>query len=66
MTRFIIRFQRLQPRLHFIQCSRIQQLAQIRVAQQFFKLRLINRQRLRPPLRQWRISVIDIIRHIGE
>ena len=47
VPRVIILVQHLQARLHFLDRGRVKQFAKIRVAQNFFQLRLINRKCLR-------------------
>ncbi len=53
--------QMLELRFHFRERVGIEQLAQFRLAEQLLQLRLIDRKRLRAPLRQRRIAVVDVI-----
>ena len=45
---------------------RIEQLAQLRIAEQLTQLRLIHRQRLRAPFGKRRVAVVDVVGHIAE
>src|SRR3954452_19682137 len=56
----------LQLQLELIESVGIEQLAQLRFAEELAKLRLIDRQRLRAALGQRRIAVVDEIRDVAE
>ena len=62
----IVRFQRLQALFNLAESCRIEQLAQVAVAKQFFELRLIDRKRLRSAFRERRIPFVNVIRDVGE
>ena len=49
-----------------VDAPRIEQLAQLGVAEQLAQLRLIDRQRLRPPLGQRRVAVVDVVGDVAE
>ena len=50
----------------WLQRGGIEQLAQLRVAQQLAELRLIDRERLRPPFGQRRVAVVDVVGDVAE
>jgi len=64
--RFLVVCQRLQLLLDLRNRIGVQQLAQVRIAQQLAQLLLIDRQRLRASFRQWRIAIVDIVSHVAE
>ena len=65
-ARLVAVFQVLQAPLELGERVRIQQVAKFGVAQQFAQLRLIDRQRLRAPLGQRRVAVVDVVGDIAE
>ena len=56
----------LQLHLHQRQRLGIEQIAQLGLAQKLAELTLVDGQRLRPSLRQWRIAVVDEICHVAK
>ena len=56
----------LQLHLHLGQHVRVEELAQLGLAEKLTKLGLIDRQRLRLPFGQRRVAVVDEIRHVAE
>ena len=59
-------FEVLQAPLELGECVRVEEIAQFGVAEQLAQLRLIDRQRLRPPLRQRRVAVVDVVGDVAE
>ena len=57
---------RLELSLDFVHCRLIEQLPKVNVPQNFFELRLIDRESLGPPLGERCIAFIDVIRDVGE
>ena len=62
----ILRVEILQLALNLREGVGIEQLAQLRLAEQLPQLRLIDRQRLRAPLRQRCVAVVDVVRDVPE
>ena len=58
--------QTLQLLFHFADGVRIQQLAQIGIAQQVAQLFLIDGKRLCPALGQRRIAIVDVVGYVAE
>ncbi len=58
--------QMLQLELRLLERVGIEQLPQLRLAKQFAKLRLVDGQRLRTPLGERCVAVIQKIRNIAE
>ena len=56
----------LQLALDVRERVRVEQLAQLRLAEQLAQLRLIDRERLRAPLGQRRIAVVDVVGDVAE
>ena len=56
----------LKLTLDLVQCVRIEQLAQLRVAKQFAQLALIDRECLCAPFGQRRVAVVDVVRDVAE
>ena len=66
MARLVIRLESLQPCFHFVERRRDRAIREVRVAQQLFQLRLVDRQRLGAAFRQRRIAFVDVIRDVRE
>ena len=62
----ILRIEPLQLPLDRVHRLGVEQLAQLRVAKQLAQLRLIDRQGLRPALRQRCVAIVDEARHVAE
>ena len=58
--------QLLQLRLDRRERVGVEQFAQFRFAQQLTKLRLVDRQRLRPALGQRRIAVVEVVGDVAK
>ena len=62
----VIGVERLQLLFNLGEGSCIQQLAEIGAAEDFLKLRLIDRERLRAALGERSIAIVDVVGDIGE
>ena len=58
--------EQLQLAFDVRECVRIEQLPQLRFAEQLSQLRLIDREGLRAPLGQRCIAVVDVVGHVTE
>ena len=56
----------LQRALELLDGIRIEQLAQLGLAEQLAELRLVDAERLRAALRQRSVPVVDEVRHVRE
>ena len=66
VPRLVIRVERLQLLLHLVQRGLVQQLAEIRAAQNLLELRLIDGQRLRAALGQRSVAIVDVVGDVGK
>ena len=62
----VLRIEPLQLALDRFHRLRVEQLAQLRIAEQFAQLRLIDGQRLRAPFGERRVAVVDEARDVAE
>ena len=60
------RIELLQLPLDFGERVGVEQLAQLRFAEQLAQLRLIDRQRLRPAFGERRVAVVDVVGDVAE
>jgi hypothetical protein len=58
--------QPLQLGLDLGQCLGVEQLAQLRTAQQLGQQPGVQRERLRPPFGQWRVALVDELADVAE
>jgi hypothetical protein len=56
----------LQRALQVRDRVRVEELAQLRLAEKLAQLRRVDGERLRPPLRERRVAVVDEVRDVGE
>ena len=66
MLHLVLLVEVLQLPLDGVERVGIEQLAQLGVAEQLAQLRLIDRQRLRAPLGQRRVAVVDVVGDVAE
>jgi hypothetical protein len=65
-ARRVRRVATLQLRLHLVDRIGVQQLAQLRLAEQLPQLALIDGERLCPPLGERRITIVDVVGDVPE
>ena len=60
----IVGVERLEVRFDFLQSHPVEEFAQVGAAEDFFELRLVDGQRLRPPFGQRRVALVDVVRDV--